>query len=139
VKRFGPSSNSRTTNRARSGGRFLPQWFGAPVMVLETVGRRSGRKRSSPVVYLRDAGALVVLNANAGAQRTPAWWLNLKEAGEGEVLIGARRMRVRPRLIAGAERDRLWYRFVEMYPPAAQYARFAEREFSLIALEPIER
>jgi F420H(2)-dependent quinone reductase len=108
-------------------------------MVLETVGRRSGRKRSSPVVYLRDAGALVVLNANAGAQRTPAWWLNLKEAGEGEVLIGARRMRVRPRLIAGAERDRLWYRFVEMYPPAAQYARFAEREFSLIALEPIER
>jgi F420H(2)-dependent quinone reductase len=108
-------------------------------MVLETVGRRSGRKRSSPVVYLRDAGALVVLNANAGAQRTPAWWLNLKEAGEGEVLIGARRMRVRPRLIAGAERDRLWHRFVEMYPQAAQYARFAERKFSLIALEPIER
>jgi F420H(2)-dependent quinone reductase len=86
--------------------------------------------------YLRDADALVVLDANAGAERTPAWWLNLEAAGEAEVLIGRRRLRVRPRVIAGAERDRLWRRFVEMYPQAAQYTRFTDRNFSLIALEP---
>jgi F420H(2)-dependent quinone reductase len=45
-------------------------------------------------------------------------------------------LRVWPRVIAGAERDRLWRRFVEMYPQAAQYTRFTDRNFSLIALEP---
>jgi deazaflavin-dependent oxidoreductase (nitroreductase family) len=124
----------------RSGGRFLPRWFGgAPVMILETVGRRSGRKRSTPILYLRDDDALVVLAANAGAERTPAWWLNLKEAHEGEVLVGRRRMRIRPRIIEGAERDRLWHSFVEMFPQAAQYTRFTERRFPLIALEPAQQ
>jgi deazaflavin-dependent oxidoreductase (nitroreductase family) len=123
-----------------SGGRFLPRWFaGAPVMVLETIGRRSGIKRATPVLYLRDGDALVVMAANAGADRTPAWWLNLCEAEMGEVVVGRRRMRVRPRLLAGAERDRLWRAFVEMYPQAEYYPRFTDRVLPLIALEPDTR
>jgi len=121
----------------RSGGRVLPRWFGgAPVMVLETVGRRSGRTRDTPLLYLRDAQALVVFAANAGTARTPAWWLNLQAAGEGEVLIGRRRLRIQPRLLEGAERERLWQRYVQMYPRAELYTSFTERAFPLIALEP---
>src|SRR5690242_11067516 len=117
-----------------SGGRIMPRWFaGAPVLVLETIGRRSGRRRATPVLYLRDGDVFVVLAANAGADRTPAWWLNLREAGSGEVVIGSRRMRVRPRLLSGADRDRLWPAFVDMYPQAQHYARFTRREFPLIA------
>jgi deazaflavin-dependent oxidoreductase (nitroreductase family) len=120
-----------------SGGRFMPRWFaGAPVMVLETVGRRSGRKRATPVLYLRDADTLVVLAANAGADRTPAWWLNLKEAGSAEVVMGRHRMRVTPRLLSGAERDRVWRAFVDMYPQAEHYTRFTRRALPLIALQP---
>jgi len=123
-----------------SGGRVLSRWFaGAPVMVLETVGRRTGTKRATPVLYLRDGDALVVLAANAGADRTPAWWLNLREAGVGEVVIGRRRMRVRPRLLADAERARLWQAFVAMYPQAEHYTRFTDRVLPLIALEPDTR
>ncbi|MFZ0835388.1 MAG: nitroreductase/quinone reductase family protein [Mycobacterium sp.] len=120
-----------------SGGRFLPRWFGgAPVMVLETVGRRSGRERATPLLYLRDADASVVLAANAGAARTPAWWLNLQAAGEGEVHIGRRRLPIKPRLLGGRERDRLWQRYVQMYPQAELYTRFTDRGFPLVALEP---
>ncbi|HTI74720.1 MAG TPA: nitroreductase/quinone reductase family protein [Mycobacterium sp.] len=120
-----------------SGGRFVPRWFaGAPVMVLETVGRRTGQKRATPVLYLRDGAALVVLAANAGADRTPAWWLNLKEAGSAEVVVGRRRMHVTPRLLAGAERDRVWRAFVGMYPQAEHYTRFTNRALPLIALQP---
>jgi deazaflavin-dependent oxidoreductase (nitroreductase family) len=123
-----------------SGGRVLSRWFaGAPVMVLETVGRRTGIKRATPVLYLRDGDALVILAANAGADRTPAWWLNLREAGVAEVVIGRRRMRVQPRLPSGAERERLWRAFVEMYPQAEHYLRFTERVLPLIALEPDTR
>jgi hypothetical protein len=82
-----------------TGGRFLPRWFaGAPVMVVETVGRRSGRTRVTPVLYVRHGDAFVVLAANAGADRAPAWWLNLESAGEGEVRTGRRRTRIRPRV-----------------------------------------
>jgi deazaflavin-dependent oxidoreductase (nitroreductase family) len=123
-----------------SGGRLGSHWFArAPVMVLETVGRRSGQRRATPVLYLRDGDALVVLAANAGADRTPAWWLNLRDAGVGEVVVGRRRMRVRPRLLAGAERDRLWRAFVEMYPQAEHYAQFTDRALPLIALETDSR
>lgn len=115
----------------------MPRWYaGAPVMVLETVGRRSGHKRTTPVLYLRDGHAFVVLAANAGADRTPAWWLNLREAESGAVIVGRRRIRVTPRLLSGGERDRVWWAFVAMYPQAEQYARFTDRELPLIALEP---
>ncbi|MFL5908610.1 MAG: nitroreductase/quinone reductase family protein [Solirubrobacterales bacterium] len=121
-----------------TGGRFLPRWFhGAPVMLLETVGRRSGRPRSNPVLYLKSDKSLVVLAANAGADRTPAWWLNLRAAGDGTVVIGGRRRRVRPRLLEGAERERLWQAFVAMYPQAEHYTRFTDRPLPLVALEPV--
>jgi F420H(2)-dependent quinone reductase len=117
-------------------GRFLPRWFaGAPVMVLETRGRRSGETRRSPVLDLRDGDALVVCASNAGAHRTPAWWLNLREAGEGTVVIGSERTAVRPLALAGAERERLWKAFAQMYPQLDHYTEFTERPFPLVALE----
>ena len=85
---------------------------------------------------LRAGDALIVLAANTGADRTPAWWLNLRDAGSGEVLIGRRRVRVRPRVLAGAERDRLWRAFVDMYPQAEHYTRFTTRGLPLTALQP---
>lgn len=119
-------------------GRFLPRWFaGAPVLVLETVGRRSGAPRSSPVIYLRDGDSFVVMASNAGADRSPAWWFNLREAGEATVVIGGERHRVTPRHLVGADRDRVWRAFVEMYPQAEDYTGFTARQFPLVALEPV--
>ncbi|MBI5103569.1 MAG: nitroreductase family deazaflavin-dependent oxidoreductase [Solirubrobacterales bacterium] len=117
-------------------GRVAARWFGAPVLVLETVGRRTGARRATPVLYLRDGDAYVVLAANAGSDRTPAWWLNLRDAGEGAVLLGGRRVAVRPRLAEGAERDRLWAAFCDMYAMAEDYARLTDRPLPLVVLEP---
>ena len=97
-----------------SGGRLGRRWFsGAPVMVLETTGRRTGARRRTAVLYLRHGDALVVMAANAGAS-----------------------LAVRPRELSGAERGHAWRAFVELYPQAEHYARFTERELPLIALEP---
>jgi deazaflavin-dependent oxidoreductase (nitroreductase family) len=121
-----------------TGGRFIPRWFdGAPVMLLETVGRRSGKRRRTPVIYLRDGENLVVLAANAGYDRTPGWWHNMRAAGEAEVVVRGKRRRVRPRAVEeGPERERLWSAFIEMYPQAAVYTRFTRRRLPLVALEP---
>jgi deazaflavin-dependent oxidoreductase (nitroreductase family) len=120
-----------------TAGRLVSSWFsGAPVMVLQTMGRRSGEVRLTPVLYLRHGDALVVMAANAGADRTPAWWLNLRHTGEGIAIIGRTRLRVRPRLLAGAERHDAWQAFVKMYPQAQFYDQFTDRHLPLIALEP---
>jgi F420H(2)-dependent quinone reductase len=121
----------------RTGGRFVPRWFGGPVMVLETVGRKTGRPRATPLIYLRDGDALVVVAANAGSHKTPAWWLNLEAAGSGEVVMGRRRWRVRSRLADAQERERLWPRLVKLYPPNEDYVRFTERQLPVVILEPV--
>ncbi len=110
-------------------------WFGAPVIVLETVGRRSGLMRAVPVIGLRDGPDLVVLAAAAGSDRTPAWWLNLRAAGEATAVVGGRRHRVTPRVTAGSERATLWARYLALYPAARHYPDFTNRELPLVALE----
>src|SRR5688500_10435277 len=115
--------------------RLFARWFGAPVLVLETVGRRSGQPRATPVVYVRE-GASFVVCAAAGGTRTPAWWLNLRASGEGVAVVHGRRTRVRPRVPAGDERARLWERYLGVYPAAAAYVEMAGREFPLVVLDP---
>jgi deazaflavin-dependent oxidoreductase (nitroreductase family) len=76
--------------------------------------------------------------SNAGSDRTPAWWLNLRDAGEGWVVYRGKRRRVRPRVTEGAERERLWKRFTEVYPGLDDYATYTDREWPVVLLEPTE-
>jgi deazaflavin-dependent oxidoreductase (nitroreductase family) len=122
---------------ALSGGRWLSRWFGLPVMILETVGRRSGRCRRAPVCYLPDGNNRIVVPANGGADRVPAWWLNLSTAGEGIAIVGGRRDRVRPVVARAAERERLWKRFAAAYPSLDGYRERARRELAVVVLEPV--
>ncbi len=136
------ASTSRAMGRAHARlylwtrGRFVPRWFaGAPVLVLQTVGRRTGKPRVTPLLYLQHDDAVVVMAANAGADRTPAWWLNLRAAGHATIVVGRRQARIHPRELIGTERDRAFASFVAMYPQAAYYGGFTDRYIPLIALE----
>ena len=120
-----------------SRGRLAPRWFGAPVLVLQTVGRRSGQPRATPVLYALHDGDPVVLAANAGARRPPAWWLNLRDAGRGVAVLGRERREVVPRVAEGPERAELWNRVCAVYPAAEHYAEFTEREIPVVVLERV--
>ena len=122
---------------AFSDGRWLSRWSGLPVMILETVGRRSGRRRRTPVCYLPDGNNLIVVPANGGAERVPAWWLNLSTAGEGIAIVGGRRDRVRPVVAQAAECERLWRRFAAAYPSLEGYRERARRELAVVVLESV--
>jgi deazaflavin-dependent oxidoreductase (nitroreductase family) len=119
-----------------SGGRLLRWWFGARVLVVETQGRRSGRARETPVMYARDGDRFVVTPANGGVDRTPQWWLNLREAGRGAVLVDGKRQRVTAREASGTEREKLWGLLVKAGPAIADYQDFTQREFQVVVLEP---
>jgi F420H(2)-dependent quinone reductase len=118
-------------------GRLLGRWLGSPVLVLETVGRRSGRTRETPLIDVRHGEGWVVLAANAAAEHDPAWWLNLRDAGAGTVVRGGQRQPVRPRVLEGDERVAAWEAFVAVYPPAGEYPQLTERPLPLVALEPV--
>ena len=121
------------STRGRIGGTFL----GAPVLLLNHVGRKSGQARANPVLYLDDAPRLVIVASKGGVDAHPAWFHNLMAMATTEVeLPGGERRRVRPRLAEGDERAALWERLVTMYQPYADYATYTERQIPVVVLEP---
>jgi F420H(2)-dependent quinone reductase len=119
----------------RTRGRVLSRWFGTQILLLETVGRRTGATRSAPLVYLPDGDDLVVVPANAGARRPPAWWLNLRAAGNGVAHLGGEARAVRAVEAGGADRDRLWDRYAAV-SPVEHYQRRAGRLLPVVRLVP---
>jgi deazaflavin-dependent oxidoreductase (nitroreductase family) len=120
----------------RSGGRLGRRWFGVSVMVMHTVGRRSGEARSTPVLYVKRDDAFVVLAANGGQAKPPAWWLNMEAAGTADVEVAGNRIAVTPRVTTGAERAELWKQLSRAYPTIEEYLTFTDREFPVVVLTP---
>lgn len=124
----------------RSGGRaggHIPGWPEARILLLDHTGARSGAKRTSPVMYLEDGNAIVVMASKAGQPTHPAWFHNLMANPETTIQAGPEVREVRARVATGAERDRLWSRFVAMYPGSEFYRRNARgREIPIVVLEP---
>jgi F420H(2)-dependent quinone reductase len=119
-----------------SGGRIGGRVGGGPVLLLTTTGRRSGQPRTAPVLYLADGGRYVVINTNAGNQKTPAWSLNLKANPDAEVEVGRKRFKVRARTAEGEERTDLWRRHMEQYSGWDYYESKLDREITVFVLEP---
>ena len=119
-------------SRGRIGGRLGR----APILLLTTVGRRSGKARTAPVLYLRDGQRLVVIGSNAGNDRPPAWALNLEANPEGEVQVGGRKHSVHARVAEGAEHDELWRRMNDQFEGFDIYRDRTSRDIRLFVLEP---
>src|SRR5688572_23854889 len=73
------------------GGRIA----NSPVLLLTTTGRRSGKQRTLPLLYLMDEGKVVLVASNGGAARHPTWWLNLQATSEAWIQIKGVRRRVK--------------------------------------------
>jgi deazaflavin-dependent oxidoreductase (nitroreductase family) len=119
-----------------SRGRLFGQIAGTPVLLLTTVGRRSGAPRTVPVVYLPDDERLVVIGSNAGHETAPAWSLNLEANPVAEVEIGGERRNVRARVAEGEERTELWRKMNEQYSGFDDYSARTTREIRLFVLDP---
>jgi deazaflavin-dependent oxidoreductase (nitroreductase family) len=122
-----------------SGGRIRRSFIftgGMPVLVLTTVGRKSGQTRSTPVGYLKHGEGFAVLASNAGSDRSPAWWLNLQANPNAEVLADRRRRAVRARRAHADEEAALWGEFARLNPGFDEYRSLTERRIPVVLLEP---
>jgi deazaflavin-dependent oxidoreductase (nitroreductase family) len=120
----------------RTGGRMANKIKGAPVLLLDHIGRKSGQARTSPVLYLADGDDLVIVASRGGSDATPAWWLNLKASPDTTVTVGPQHRRVHAHEANGDEKQRLWPRLVEMFPDFDAYQRRTSRDIPVIILSP---
>jgi F420H(2)-dependent quinone reductase len=116
----------------RVGGRIVD----SPVLLLNAVGRKTGRRRTTPLLYLRDGDRYVTVASNGGTRDHPVWWINLKANPEAAVEVGGRKVRVRAKEASPEEKARLWPRLVEMYPGYESYQRKTDREIPVVVLHP---
>ena len=121
-----------------SGGRIRRSRVlagGQPVLSLTTVGRRSGRRRSSVIAYLRDGDVYAVFGMNLGDERDPAWCHNLAADPEAEICVDGERIPVRARRAQGAERERWWRLYRERMPIVERFQEISGRDVPCWVLE----
>lgn len=108
-----------------------------PTLLLEHVGRKSGRRFTTPLLYLRDGDNLVIVASQGGLPKDPQWYLNLVATPDTSVrLRGEGTRRVHARVATGDERGILWPRLVDLYSDFAKYDRWADRVIPIVILEP---
>ena len=107
-----------------------------PVLLLDHVGARSDKLRTSPLLYMRDGENVVIVASKGGNPRNPAWFHNLLANPDTTVQIGSAHRAVHARVAKPQERKRLWPKVVKLYGAYADYQRRTEREIPLVILEP---
>jgi deazaflavin-dependent oxidoreductase (nitroreductase family) len=108
-----------------------------PTMLLTTTGRRSGQPRTTPVMFVSEGGGLAISCENFGQERAAAWPLNLEADPRAGVQIGGHSARYLARSATADEVERLWPRFVEIWPAHESYLeRSGVRK--MFILEPSE-
>ena len=100
----------------RTRGKWMSSMRGMPVLLLNTVGRKSGKPRTTPLMYIRDGGAYVITASNSGADKHPAWFHNLEASPRVEIEIPGKRLPVSASKATPAEHDRLWAQQVAQAP-----------------------
>lgn len=124
----------RTVYRT-TGGRVLGRAFGMQVLELETIGRRSGKRRTSMVTTpVHDDDRLVLVASYGGDDRHPAWFLNLRDNPQVKVTTGGRTQSMLARVATPEEKAELWPQVVEAYKGYAGYQEKTKRDIPLIIL-----
>lgn len=119
-------------NGGHCGGYFAD----IPLLLLTTVGARSGRSHTTPLAYLGAGGRYVVLAANAGAARHPDWYHNLAAHPDVTVEVGTATLAAAAVEVTGGERGTLFGAFTRRHPQAAGYRSRTTRPIPVIALTP---
>ena len=120
-----------------SGGRLGGTWMhGAPILLLTTVGRKSGEKRTAPLLYLEDASRVILVGSQGGMAEDPQWVRNLDANPDVEIEIGSARRAMRARRGSPVEKSHYWPALCKMYPDYADYQARTLREIPVILLDP---
>lgn len=118
-----------------SGGRVGGNFAGASVYLLITTGRKSGKERAQPLLFIEDGESLAAAASNFGHENHPAWYLNLKANPEVVVEKKGERMPMVAEEASGEDRERLWQRFGEIYVAYRVYETRTDRHIPVVVFK----
>lgn len=119
-------------NHGKVGGNFE----GAPLLLLHSVGAKSGQERVNPMMYLQDGDRYLVFASKGGAPTNPDWYHNLKANPDAEIEVGDETFAVRAEELPSAERDEKYAEQAALYPGFADYEERTDRVIPVVALAP---
>ena len=109
---------------------------GLPTLLLTCIGRKSGEKRTTPLVFMQNGEDMVIVGSLAGYDTHPAWYLNVSANPECWVQLDDRKMAAVGRDATDEEREELWPRLTAMFPPWGFFQEQTDRPFSIVILSP---
>ncbi len=120
-----------------SGGRFGARMPGGqPVLLLTTIGRKSGQPQTAPLLYLKEGDAYVVVASKGGMSHHPLWFKNLEANPRVEVEVGSDKLAMTARHATADEKAVLWPKLVALYPSYADYQARTPRDIPVVLLTP---
>jgi len=118
-------------------GRVFGKVYGMPVLILTTTGRKSGQPRTTMLTTPTDEdGNPVIIASYGGDDRHPAWYLNLRENPDVEIIMGGEKQAKRARIATAEEKERIWPRVTSGYKGYAGYQERTDRDIPVVILEP---
>jgi deazaflavin-dependent oxidoreductase (nitroreductase family) len=118
-------------NEGRVGGNFE----GAPLLLLHSIGARTGQERVNPMMYFAVGDGFAVFASKSGADTHPDWYHNLKAHPEAKVEVGTETFDVTARVLDADEREPIWQEQKRRYPGFADYERKTDRVIPVVMLE----
>ena len=128
--------NRQTIEQFRANnGKVGGWWEGRPLLLLTTTGAKSGQRRTTPVMYMRDGDRVFVFASKGGAPTHPAWYHNLLAHPEVTVEIGDQTYQAIAKPVTGEERERIYSEWGQQYPQFREYQEKTTRVIPVIELE----
>lgn len=121
--------------RAHGGKTTSGPFVGADVLLLHTIGAKSGQERVTPLIFSRDGDRIVIVASKGGAPTNPAWFANLVANPVVTVEVGGETFRARATVADRAERDRLYAQHASSYPGFLGYQKRTDRVIPVVVLE----
>lgn len=121
-----------------TGGRIGGRMNGVDVLLLTTTGRKSGKKRTLPLVYIRDGSAYVITASAGGADKHPGWFFNVRSNPQATIRVKDKQIRVEAEVVGPEKKSELWARLLEVAPVFAGYQKRTSREIPMVILRPVE-
>ena len=119
-----------------TGGKIGSDMRGFKVLLLTTTGRKSGKKRTTPLAYFEYDGGYTVTASNGGLPNNPAWFYNLRSNPQAAIQVKDAKMAAVAKQAEGDLRSQLWNQLVEQSPVFADYEKSTTREIPMLILHP---
>jgi deazaflavin-dependent oxidoreductase (nitroreductase family) len=120
----------------KSNGRIGHRSPAGPMLLLTTVGRKSGQRRTTPLLYMPQGEGFVVVGSNGGRDQPPAWILNVATTPKVDLQVGRRKLTADARILTEDEKTAIWPTLTTHYKGWSDYQQLTERELNVVSFIP---